>query len=89
MGLLKYRIGDLIEQTLEMNSDLRFGEDDVRGMTITKQIIPTKANMSGTEVSRFLVVNPHEFVYNPRTHGKKSDSVIMILKNPLLSVGIT
>ncbi len=71
MGLSNYRIGELIEQTLEINSDLRFSEEDVRGMTITKQIIPTKADVAGTELSRFLVVNPDGFVYNPRTHGKK------------------
>jgi len=71
MGLTKYRIGELIEQTFEINSDLLFGEEDVRGMTITKQIIPTKANVIGTELNRFLIVNPDEFVYNPRTHGKK------------------
>lgn len=71
MGLSKYRIGELIEQIFEINSDQNFGEQDVRGMTITKQIIPTKADVAGTELSRFLIVNPGEFVYNPRTHGKK------------------
>lgn len=68
---MKYKLGSLIEQTFHINTDLSFGEDAVRGMTITKQIIPTKANMSGTELSRFLVVQPDGFVYNPRTHGKK------------------
>lgn len=71
MGLTKYYIGELIELTTETNSDLRYGEDDVRGMTITKQIIPTKANVAGTDLVKFLVVHPDEFVYNPRTHGKK------------------
>ena len=40
-------------------------------MTITKEIIPTKANMTGTDLSKFLVVHPGDFIYNPRTHGKK------------------
>lgn len=71
MGLTKCSIGELIELTTETNSDLRYGEDDVRGMTITKQIIPTKANVAGTDLIKFLVVHPDEFVYNPRTHGKK------------------
>jgi type I restriction enzyme S subunit len=71
MGLSKYQIGELVEQTSETNADLQFGADDVRGMTITKQIIPTKARMTETELSGFLVVKPDEFVYNPRTHGKK------------------
>lgn len=36
-----------------------------------KEIIPTKANVSNTDLSKFLVVHPGEFVFNPRTHGKK------------------
>ena len=71
MGLTKYKLGDLIELVLDTNSDLKYGPDDVRGMTITKEIIPTKADVAGTELSRFLVVKPSEFIYNPRTHGKK------------------
>lgn len=40
-------------------------------MTITKEVIPTKANVSETDLSKFLVVHPGEFIYNPRTHGKR------------------
>lgn len=71
MGLIKYKLGDLIELVLDTNSDLKYGSYDVRGMTITKEIIPTKADVAETDLSRFLVVNPGEFIYNPRTHGKR------------------
>lgn len=71
MGLTKYKLGDLIELVLDINSELIYGSDNVRGMTITKEIIPTKADVTGTDLSRFLVVKPREFIYNPRTHGKK------------------
>lgn len=70
MALTKYRIGELIELTTEINSNNFFGPEDVRGMTISKQIIPTKADVSGTELNKFLVIHPGEFVFNPRTHGK-------------------
>ena len=70
MALTKYSIGQLIELTTEINADHSFGPDDVRGMTITKQIIPTKANVSTTDISKFLIIRPGEFVFNPRTHGK-------------------
>ena len=40
-------------------------------MTINKEIIPTKADLRENDLSKFLVVKPREFVYNPRTHGKK------------------
>lgn len=71
MGLTKYKLGDLIEQTEEINSQLIYGAEDVRGMTITKQIIPTKADVTNTDLRKFLVVKPDEFVFNPRTHGKR------------------
>lgn len=70
MALIKYRIGQLIELTSEINSSNSFGPDDVRGVTITKQIIPTKANVSTTDLRKFLIIRPGEFVFNPRTHGK-------------------
>ena len=71
MALTKYNLGQLIELTTETNDDLLYGTEDVRGMTITKQIIPTKANVAATDLHKFLVVHPNEFVYNPRTHGAK------------------
>ena len=71
MGLTKYKLGELIELVQDTNSELQYGPDDVKGMTITKEVIPTKANVSETDLSRFLVVHPGEFIYNPRTHGKR------------------
>ena len=71
MGLSKYKLGELIELVTETNSELKYKADDVRGMTITKEIIPTKANVRDTDLSKFLVVHPYEFIFNPRTHGKK------------------
>lgn len=71
MGLTKFTFGTLLEPTTETNDSLAYSASDVRGMTITKQIIPTKANVQSTDLSKFLVVHPQEFIYNPRTHGKK------------------
>lgn len=71
MALSNYKLGKLIELVQKNNSELLYGADDVRGMTITKEIIPTKADMSKTDLSSFWVVGPNEFIYNPRTHGKK------------------
>lgn len=65
------KLGEYIEQTDNINYDLFYGVDDVVGMTITKQIIPTKADVKNTDLTKFLIVSPREFVYNPRTHGKK------------------
>lgn len=65
------KLGDFIEQCDERNTNLVYGLGDIRGMTITKEVIPTKANLDGNDLSKFLIVKPNEFIYNPRTHGKK------------------
>lgn len=71
MVLTKHCIGDYIELVLDTNNELKFGPDDVMGMTITKEIIPTKADVADTDLSRFFVVQPGDFIFNPRTHGKR------------------
>jgi type I restriction enzyme, S subunit len=64
-------IGGYIEQTEEYNSKLKYGKDDVMGMTITKEIIPTKAYLDETSFEKYIIIKPQYFIYNPRTHGKK------------------
>ena len=71
MALNKYKIGQLIDQIQDINDELLYGEEDVKGMTITKEIIPTKADTSNADLKKYIIVRPNEFVYNPRTHGKK------------------
>lgn len=71
MALTKHRIGEYVELVLETNSERLFGPDDVMGMTITKEIIPTKADVHDTDLSKFIIVQPGDFIFNPRTHGKK------------------
>lgn len=70
MALTKCRLGELIELTTEINDNNVFKSQDVKGVTITKQFIPTKANVDSTDLRKFLVVRPKDFVFNPRTHGK-------------------
>lgn len=62
---------DYIELCNEINDEGKYGVKDAMGMTITKEIIPTKADLKSSDLSKFWVVKPKEFVYNPRTHGKK------------------
>lgn len=64
-------VGDFIEQTDNRNTNLEYGQKSVMGMTITKEIMPTKANVTTTDLANFKIVFPNEFVYNPRTHGRK------------------
>ena len=53
MELTKYKLGKLIELVLATNTELLYGPDDVKGMTITKEIIPTKADVPGTDLAKF------------------------------------
>ena len=65
------KLGSVIEQSITVNSEGVYIFNDVKGMTIDKEVIPTKAKVKNTDLSKFLIVNPNEFIYNPRTHGKK------------------
>ena len=70
MGLIKARLGNYIEQVTQTNADCALSKDAVVGMTITKELIPTKAKLEDADISKYIIVPPNTFVYNPRTHGK-------------------
>ncbi len=57
------RLGDYIELCDERNSDLYYTLDKVRGISILKKLIPTKANMQGVSLSPYKLLKPYEFSY--------------------------
>ncbi len=63
MALNKVRLGDLIEQCNETNQDLRYTLDDVKGISIKKMFIETKADMQGVSLRPYLLVKPDYFAY--------------------------
>jgi type I restriction enzyme S subunit len=67
MGLKKYKLGELIELVEETNSDELFGPDDVRGISNLKEMMTTKADLNGRNLSKFQIVRPGTFVFNHRT----------------------
>jgi type I restriction enzyme S subunit len=67
MELTKQKLGQYIERVERRNLDLQFGIDDVRGISNTKEIQSTKADISDRSFNRFQIVEPHEFVFNRRT----------------------
>lgn len=71
MASTKQKLGWFIERVEQRNSDLQYGIDDVRGVTLSKEITPTKADVSGRSFSRFQIVKPRDFILNRRTHGVK------------------
>ena len=77
-------LGNYIEEVDERNTEGKYSVEDVRGMTITKEIIPTKADLKHSDLSNFKVIQPKEFIYNPRTHGKKIGLGFNLTSNPFI-----
>lgn len=56
-------LGDYIEPCDERNSDGVYTLDDVRGISILKKLIPTKADMQDVSLSPYKLLKPREFSY--------------------------
>lgn len=67
MALSKIRLGDYIELREVTNETLAFGVESVRGVNNLKQLMQTKADLNGRDLSKFQIVYPGEFVFNHRT----------------------
>ena len=86
MALTKHKLGELIELCNIRNINLNFGIDDVRGVNNLKQLMPTKADLNGRDLSKFQIVNPGEFVFNHRTsrNGSKFSIAFNDENNPVI-----
>ena len=67
MALTKYKLGDLIYEIRRFNSSLEYGLEYVRGISNSKKITKTKADVDEAVIHKFYVIHPSEFIYNPRT----------------------
>lgn len=67
MALKKYKLGELIELVEETNSEEKYGPKDVRGINNLKEMMSTKADLNGRDLSKFQIVRPGNFVFNHRT----------------------
>ena len=63
MGLGKYKLGELIQIHDERNVELAYGLNDVKGITVQKEFIETKADMSGVSLKPYILVKPGCFAY--------------------------
>jgi type I restriction enzyme S subunit len=63
MALTKYKLGKLIELCEDKNSDNSFSLVDVKGISIKKEFIETKANMDGVSLTPYILVRPDAFAY--------------------------
>ena len=66
MALTEYKFGDFLELTNQKNSDGKYGEDDAIGVNIDKVIQPMKGHLTEKDFTKFHLVPPQHFAYNPR-----------------------
>lgn len=67
MALTKYKLGDLIELLNLRNTNMEFDVNYVRGVNNLKHLMPTKADLTTRDISKFQIVKPQNFVFNHRT----------------------
>lgn len=63
MALTKYKLGQLIQLEDERNSDNKYTLDDVKGISIQKVFIDTKADMQDVSLTPYILVKPDFFAY--------------------------
>ena len=63
MALTKYKLGDLLELSEERNDNLKYKICDVKGISIQKVFIETKADMTGVSLRPYYLVKPDDFAY--------------------------
>lgn len=68
---LQTELGDIIDAVDRRNVDELYGKEDVKGISNAKEFIKTKADISKTDLSKFLVISPNYFAYNSRTDGRE------------------
>jgi type I restriction enzyme S subunit len=56
-------LGKYLELVETRNESLQYGIDDVKGVSIEKIFIDTKADMTGVNLKPYFVVRPNEFAY--------------------------
>lgn len=63
MALTKYKLGELLQIEDERNSSGNYTLEDVKGISIQKNFIETKANMEGVSLNPYILVKPDFFAY--------------------------
>lgn len=75
------RLGNYIEESIELNEE-KFGVDRVIGLSTSKQLIPTKANMKGVALRGYKVFKLNNIAYVPDT-SRRGDKVSIGYNNSL------
>ncbi|MBR0420183.1 MAG: restriction endonuclease subunit S [Erysipelotrichaceae bacterium] len=67
MALNKRKLGDFIKESDARNVDNMYNKESVVGLSTQKQIINTKADLSGVSLASYKLFSPGQFAYVPDT----------------------
>ena len=72
------KLGNYIQQIDERNNDGSLGEDNLYGISVTKEFIISHANLVGVTFDGYKVVKPRQFAYIPDT-SRRGDKIAISL----------
>ena len=72
------KLGEYIRPVDRRNNDGRLGEDNLYGISVTKEFIATHANLIGVTFDGYKVVAPRQFAYIPDT-SRRGDKIAISL----------
>ena len=78
MGSNYKKLGGYIRQIDLRNSNARLGEDNLYGISVTKEFIISHANLVGVTFDSYKVVAPRQFAYIPDT-SRRGDKIAISL----------
>lgn len=58
------KLGNLIEPTDERNINLKFGPNELKGISISKALMPTKAEVDNLDLRNYKIVRHNDFCYS-------------------------
>lgn len=78
MGSNYKKLGEYIRQVDTRNSEGRLGEENLYGISVTKEFIISHANLVGVTFDSYKVVSPRQFAYIPDT-SRRGDKIAISL----------
>lgn len=78
MGLSK--LGKYISLFEQRNSDNKYKEDAVVGLSTKKMMIKTKADLNGVSLTNYKLMPPNSFAYVPDT-SRRGDKISLVFNS--------
>jgi restriction endonuclease S subunit len=75
-----HRLGEYISKCEDSNEQLLYGKERVRGISVEKNFIDTKANMTDVSLKPYMLVRPNEFAYVADT-SRRGDKIALARNN--------